>query len=71
MRPNRKERDKMKSARRRKPLFERLKSGLEEGVRHAKGEIALKTTTVEMPGRPPEIGAEELTAVPNPHPRSD
>jgi putative transcriptional regulator len=51
----------MKSAQGRKPLFERLKSGLEEGIRHAKGEIALNTTSVEMPGRPPEIGAQELT----------
>lgn len=47
----------MKSTRGRKPLFERLKSGLEEGIRHAKGEITLKTTIVDMPGRPPEIGA--------------
>ena len=51
----------MKSPNGRKPLFERLKTGLEEGIRHAKGEITLKTTTLEMPGRPPDIGAEELT----------
>ena len=50
----------MKSSKRRKPLFERLKTGLEEGILHAKGEITLKTVPVEMPDRPPAIGAEEL-----------
>jgi putative transcriptional regulator len=53
----------MKSPRSRKPLFERLKAGLEEGIRHAKGEITLKTTILEMPDRPPEVGAAELTEV--------
>ncbi len=61
MRPSCKVRNKLKSSRGRKPLFERLKSGLEEGIRHAKREITLKTTTVEMPSRAPEIGARELT----------
>jgi putative transcriptional regulator len=51
----------MKSPMGRRPLFERLKTGLEEGIRHAKGEITLKTTTLEVPDRPPEVGAEELT----------
>jgi putative transcriptional regulator len=51
----------MKSSGGRKARFERLKSGLEEGIRHAKGEVTLKTKTVEMPDRPPEIGAVELT----------
>jgi putative transcriptional regulator len=51
----------MKSPTGRKTLFERLKNGLEEGIRHAKGEITLKTTTIEMPDRPPEIDADELT----------
>ena len=41
--------------------FDRLMTGLEEGIRHAKGEITLKTTTVEMPDRPPDVDAEELT----------
>jgi putative transcriptional regulator len=53
----------MKSPKDRKPFFERLKTGLEEGSRHAKGEIALKTTTLEMPDRPPPIQAEEVTKV--------
>ena len=45
----------------RESLFERLKSGLEEGIRHARGEITLKTTTVEIPDPPPAIEAAELT----------
>jgi putative transcriptional regulator len=53
----------MKSPKGRKPLFERLKTGLEEAIRHAKGEITLKTTTLEIPDRPPEVGAKELTKV--------
>ena len=51
----------MKSPNDRKPLFERLKTGLEEGIRHVKGEITLKTTIVEMPDRPPDIGARDLS----------
>jgi putative transcriptional regulator len=51
----------MKSPKSRKPLFERLKEGLEEGIRHARGEITLKTTTLEIPDRPPEVGATDLT----------
>jgi putative transcriptional regulator len=51
----------MKSSHDRKPLYERLKGTLEEAIRHAKGEIALKTTTLELPDRPPEVRADELT----------
>ena len=51
----------MKSPKDRKPQFERLKIGLEEGIRHAKGEITLKTTILELPDRPPQVGADELT----------
>jgi putative transcriptional regulator len=51
----------MKSPKGRKPLVERLKMGLEEANRHAKSEITLKTTTLEMPVRPHEVGAAELT----------
>jgi hypothetical protein len=51
----------LKSPKDRKPIFERLKTGPEEGIRHAKGEIARKTTTLEMPGRPPEVDGKELT----------
>ncbi|MDB5334557.1 MAG: hypothetical protein JWN70_176 [Planctomycetaceae bacterium] len=45
----------------RKPLFERLKAGLEEAISHAKGELTLKT--VEIPEKPPEIDGATLTAL--------
>jgi hypothetical protein len=51
----------MKSPKSRRPPFERLKAGLEEGIRYVKGEITLKTTTVEGPDPPPEVSAAELT----------
>jgi putative transcriptional regulator len=50
----------MKSPKDRKPLFERLKTGMEEAIRHNRGEISLKTTVVEMPDPPPQIPPEEL-----------
>ena len=53
----------MKSPTSRKPLSERLKTGLEAAIRHAKGEITLKTTTLEMPDPPPEVRADELTEI--------
>jgi putative transcriptional regulator len=40
---------------------DRIRKGLEEAIRHAKGEITLKTTTLELPDPPPEVGAAELT----------
>jgi putative transcriptional regulator len=51
----------MKDRRKRLPLAERIRKGLEEAICHAKDEITLKTTTLEMPDRPPEVGAVELT----------
>jgi putative transcriptional regulator len=51
----------MKDKNKRLPFAERIRKGLEEGIRHAKGEITLKTTTLELPDRPPEIGTRELT----------
>lgn len=47
----------------RKPLGERLKASLEEGIRHFRGEITLRTTTFELPDAPPEIDAETLVAI--------
>ena len=44
----------------RPPLAERLRRGLEEAIRHNRGEITLKTTVVEIPDPPPEIPSEEL-----------
>jgi putative transcriptional regulator len=45
----------------RKPLFERLKQGLNEGIAHAKGELTLRT--VKVPEQPPEIDAQTLAAL--------
>src|SRR5438105_622068 len=45
----------------RKPFFERLKAGLEEGIAHARGELTLKT--VAVPEAPPEIDAKTLVAL--------
>jgi putative transcriptional regulator len=45
----------------RKPFFERLKAGLEEGIAHARGELTLRT--VEVPAAPPEIDAKTLVAL--------
>jgi putative transcriptional regulator len=39
-------------------LFERLKTGLEEGIRFARGELTLRTT--ELPERPPELQAQDV-----------
>src|SRR5271163_4351613 len=50
----------MKDKSERIAVAEQIRKGLEEAIRHAKGEITLKTTTLEMPDRPPEVGAEEL-----------
>ena len=49
----------MESRKERKPFAERLKASLEEAIRHAKGDITLKTTTDE----PPEIDAETLATI--------
>jgi hypothetical protein len=51
----------MRDQRKRLPFAERIRKGLEEAIRHAKGEITLKTTTLEPPDPPPEVDAEELT----------
>ena len=50
----------MKDLRKRIPFAEWIRKSLEEAIRHAKGEITLKTTTLELPDPPPEVGAEEL-----------
>jgi putative transcriptional regulator len=45
----------------RKPLFARLKQGLEESIAHAKAELTLNT--VAVPDDPPEIDARTLSAL--------
>ena len=47
----------MKDQQKRLPVAEQIRKGLEEAIRHAKGEITLKTTTLELPDRPPEVSA--------------
>ena len=51
----------MKPRKPRQPLFERLRQGLTEGIRHSRGELNLRTTV--LPGHPPEITPEELIAL--------
>jgi putative transcriptional regulator len=51
----------MNKRRERLPVADQIRKGLEEAIRHAKGEITLKTTTLEIPDRPPSVGADELT----------
>ena len=51
----------MKHLRKRLPVAEQIRKGLEEAIRHVKGEITLKTTIVEVPDRPPDIGARDLS----------
>lgn len=46
---------------RRPPLFERLESGLHEGIAQARGELTLRT--VELPQPPPEITGRALAAL--------
>lgn len=46
---------------RRKPLFDRLKQGLEEGIAHAQGKLDLRT--IEVPAAPPGIDAKSLVAL--------
>jgi putative transcriptional regulator len=43
----------------RRPLAERLEAGLREAVRHAKGELTLRT--VEVRAALPPVAAEEVT----------
>ena len=44
-----------------KPLFQRLKAALEQGIAHTRGEVKLKS--IEVPEEPPEIDAPTLTAL--------
>ena len=44
------------------PVADQIRKGLEEAIRHARGEITLKATVVELPDRPPEVPAERVAA---------
>lgn len=47
----------------RKSLFDRLQTGLQEAIAHARGELTLKT--VDLPDPPPEIDARTLSSLRN------
>ncbi len=47
----------------RKPLFERLKAGLEDGISHQKGEGELKVFSLSIPDPPRVYGAEDIKAI--------
>lgn len=51
----------MKSLKKRRHLFERLQTALEEANLHTKGEISLKATVIEIPDRPPEVHSDDVT----------
>ncbi|MDX2035164.1 MAG: helix-turn-helix domain-containing protein [Isosphaeraceae bacterium] len=53
----------MKDRTERASVAEQIRKGLEEAVRHARGEITLKSTIVELPEEPPEIDAPALAAI--------
>lgn len=46
---------------RRKPLADRLRTGLTEAVQFARGELTLRT--VEVPAPPPELAAKEVASL--------
>jgi DNA-binding transcriptional regulator YiaG len=48
----------MTKANKRKPLFERLRSALEEGIQFARGSVDLQITV--MPSPPPHFAAAEV-----------
>jgi putative transcriptional regulator len=53
----------MKDTSKRLPVADQIRKGLEEAIRHARGEITLKTTVVGLPDEPPEIDAPTLVAI--------
>ena len=44
----------------RPPLFERLQAGLEDVLRHERGEIELRETRVSVPEPPPAYSSDEV-----------
>ena len=44
----------------RKPIFERLKEGLEEGVRHERGQMDLKSTELDIPSPPKDYEPDDI-----------
>jgi hypothetical protein len=50
----------MKDRPKRLSVADQIRKGLEEAIRHARGEMTLKTTVHELPDRPPEVRAENV-----------
>ena len=48
----------MNAEKQRKPLAERLKAGLQEGIAYAQGKIDLRT--IQLPDRPPKFSAKKV-----------
>jgi putative transcriptional regulator len=46
-------------------FYERLKEGLEQGIRHARGEIKLRTTVLVLPDPPPKMKARDIVRLRN------
>jgi putative transcriptional regulator len=51
----------MEKRSKRLPVAEQIRKGMEEAIQHARGEIKLKTYTLELPDPPPQVRADELT----------
>ena len=49
----------------RKPIFKRLKEGLEERIAHERGEFDLETSTIEIPRPPKEYEPEDIKTLRN------
>jgi hypothetical protein len=45
------------------PVADQIRKGLEECLRHANGEITLKSTVVSAPDPSPEVGSEEVAVL--------
>lgn len=50
----------MKKRPKRLSVADQIRKGLEEAVAHSKGEITLRTTTVELPDPPPAVEAGDV-----------
>lgn len=53
----------MSSVKQRPPLSERLKKGLEEGIQYSKGELELRSTTVEILDPAPDVKPADVVEI--------
>ncbi len=47
----------------RKPIFERLKEGLQEGIAHEQGALELKSSVLEIPCPPRDYEPEDIKQI--------